>query len=95
MRKAMHGGVIMKAITLRNIPPDLDKAIRKRARGKRVSVNKAVLGLLEEHLSSGKHKRLELHHDLDYLCGSWPQDMAETFDKALAEQRSIDPDVWK
>ena len=85
----------MKAITLRNIPPDLDKAIRKRARGKRVSVNKAVLGLLEEHLSSGKNKRLELHHDLDYLCGSWPEDMAETFDKALAEQRSIDPDVWK
>lgn len=85
----------MKAITLRNLPPDLDKAIRKRARGKRVSVNKAVIGLLEEHLTRGERKRAELHHDLDDLCGSWTEDAAATFDRALAKQRMIDPDVWK
>lgn len=85
----------MKAITLRNIPPDLDKAIRKRARGKRVSVNKAVLGLLEEHLSPAKSKRPDVYHDLDHLCGAWSEDMAEAFDKALAKQRTIELDLWK
>lgn len=85
----------MKAITLRNLPSDLDKAIRKRARGKRMSVNKAVIGLLEEHLTQDKTKRAELYHDLDGLCGSWTEDAAAAFDRALAKQRAIDPDVWK
>jgi len=85
----------MKAITLRNLPSDLDKAIRKRARGKRVSVNKAVIGLLEEHLSQDKMKRAELHYELDDLCGSWTAAAAAAFDRALAKQRAIDPDVWK
>ena len=85
----------MKAITLRNLPSDLDKAIRKRARGKRVSVNKAVIGLLEEHLTQDKMKRAELYHDLDDLCGSWTVDAADAFDLALAKQRAIDQDVWK
>ena len=85
----------MKAITLRNLPPDLDNAIRKRARGKRMSVNKAVIGLLEDHLTQDKRKRAELHHDLDDLCGSWTDAAAAAFDRVLAKQRTIDQDVWK
>ena len=85
----------MKASTLRNLPPDLDQAIRKRARGKRMSVNKAVIGLLEDHLTQDKTKRTELHHDLDNLCGSWTEDAAAAFDRVLAKQRTIDQDVWK
>jgi plasmid stability protein len=85
----------MKAIILRNLPAELDKAIRKRARSKRMSVNKAVIGLLEEHLAQRTRKRTELHHDLDGLCGSWTQDDAAAFDRALAKQRMIDPDVWR
>lgn len=85
----------MKAITLRNLPPDLDKAIRQRARGKRMSVNKAVISLLEEHLGPDKPKQPVVHHDLDSLCGSWTEDAAAEFDKSLARQRTIDPDLWK
>jgi hypothetical protein len=91
----MQQGATVKAITLRNLPAELDKAIRKRARSKRMSVNKAVIGLLEEHLYRGKVKRTELHHDLDDLCGSWTADDVSAFDRALAKQRTIDPDVWK
>ena len=95
MHELMHEGETMKAITLRNLPPNLDKAIRKRARAKRMSVNKAVIGLLEEHLTQDKTKRAELHHDLDDLSGSWSADIAGAFDEALAKQRTIDPDMWK
>lgn len=85
----------MQSITLRNFPPELGKTIRLRARRKRVSVNKAVIGLLEEHLTSGVQKEAALYHDLDDLCGSWSEDAADAFDEVLAKQRSIDPDVWK
>ena len=85
----------MKAITLRNLPPDLDKAIRKRARGKRMSVNKAVIGLLEDHLTQDKTKRAELHHDLDALCGSWTEESAAAFDRVLVKQRTINQTLWK
>jgi hypothetical protein len=91
----MHQGVIMKAITLRNLPAELDKAIRKRARGKRMSANKAVIDLLEEHLTQRTTKRAEPHHDLDHLCGSWTQDDAAAFDRAFVKQRTISRDVWK
>lgn len=85
----------MKAITLRNLPPDLYRAIRKRARGTRMSVNKAVIGLLEDHLTQGKRMRVERHHDLDDLCGSWTEEDAATFDRSLAKQRAIDRTLWK
>jgi plasmid stability protein len=95
MQRVMHGGHTMKAITLRNLPAEVDKAIRKRAKGARVSVNKAVIGLLEEHLTPGKLKRAERHHDLDHLSGSWTAADAAEFERALGKQRAIDPDIWK
>ena len=85
----------MKAITLRNLPAELDKALRKRARGNGVSVNKTVIGLLEEHLTLGKMKRAKRHHDLDDLYGSWTHADAAAFDRALAKQRTIDQDLSK
>jgi plasmid stability protein len=88
-------GATVKAITVRNLPSDLDKTIRQRARGKRMSVNKVVIGLLEERLTQVKTKRTDLYHDLDDLCESWTEDTAAAFDQALAKQRAIDPDVWK
>lgn len=80
----------MKAITLRNLPPNLDKAIRKRARAKRMSVDKTVIRLLEEYLTQDKMKQAELHHELDDLSGSWTADVAAEFDEALVKQRTID-----
>ena len=83
----LHEGACMKTITLRNLPPNLDNAIRKRARAEGISVSKVVIGLLEEHLTQDKTKRAELHHDLDDLSGSWTADVAAAFDEALAKQR--------
>jgi phosphopantetheinyl transferase (holo-ACP synthase) len=36
-----------------------------------------------------------LHREIDILAGSWSKKEAAEFDKALALQRSIDPDLWK
>ncbi len=46
----------MKAITLRNLPPELAEAVRKEAERKRTSVNKAVISLLERKAEGHKRK---------------------------------------
>ena len=85
----------MKTVTLRKLPPKLEKTIRQRAKQKGVSVNRAVISLLEEHLGTVEKRPAVEYHDLDALCGSWTKEEAAAFDKALAQQRAIDPDLWK
>lgn len=85
----------MKAVTLRNLPPQLDRTIRQRAKKKGVSVNKAVIGLLQDHLGESERKPARRYHDLDELAGSWTKQEAEAFDRALAKQRGIDLELWK
>lgn len=87
----------MKAITLRNLPPELAKIVRKKAEEKGTSINKAVISLLEEGTVTPrmKQEKKTLYHDLDALAGSWTKEEALEFEKALAVQRTIEPDLWK
>jgi DNA polymerase III delta subunit len=84
----------MKAITLRNIPPELARIIRRKAAEKGMSFNKTIISLLMESLGI-KERKKSLYHDLDALAGSWVKEEAREFEKYLAKQRSIDPDLWK
>lgn len=87
----------MKAITLRNLPAEIAKTIQRRAKEKKTSVNKAVIELLEESVGGKAPKKKEKarYHDLDHLIGTWTKEEAEEFEKLLAEQRTIDPKLWK
>jgi plasmid stability protein len=85
----------MKMITLRNIPASLDRTIRQRAKQKGVSVNKVVISLLQDHLGESEKRPVRRYHDLDGLAGSWSRQEAEVFEKTLALQRAIDPEMWK
>jgi len=77
----------MKAITLRNIPPKVQKGIRERTRQKRISANRAVIELLQERLEVPRREKDGLYHDLDYLFGTWSAEEAEEFDRFLKESR--------
>lgn len=83
----------MKAVTLRNIPSDIALKVRQKAAEQHTSINKAVIVLLAESLglASKKKKRYE---DLDSLCGRWGPQEARRFEKTLASQRTIDPELW-
>ena len=85
----------MKAITLRNLPAELESAISKRARETGLSINKTVISLLEESIGLRRDKGKIRHHDLDDLSGAWSDEEAEQFDRTLAEQRQIDPETWE
>lgn len=84
----------MKALTLRHLRPELARAIERKAHEARTSLSGAVIALLEEATGLSK-KRKAIHHDLDHLIGSWSAEEARAFDKNLAQQRKIDPEIWK
>ena len=82
----------MKAITLRNLPPNLARIVQQRAKQKKTSVNKAVIDLLEESAGGkAKKKTPARYHDLDHLAGTWTEEEAAALYKLIAEQRAIDP----
>jgi hypothetical protein len=87
----------MKVVTLRKIPPELARRIRRRAEQEGTSASRTVIKLLEEGTGirpQGTIKK-SLHHDLDALAGAWTAPEAEAFERALSGQRRIDPDLWK
>ncbi len=85
----------MKAITLRNLPPDLARMIRRHATERKMSINKAVISLLEGATGTVSRTQATLHHDLDELAGSWTEAEAAEFEGTLAQQRGIDRNLWK
>lgn len=85
----------MKALTLRNVPREVQRLINKKAKEKRTSANKVVIELLEECTGTSNKKSRQLYHDLDCFSGAWSAGEAAAFEKALKTQREIDPELWK
>jgi plasmid stability protein len=85
----------MKAITLRNIPAEVQKAIQKKAAQKRISVNKAVIEMLQERIGILEDRKKTVHDDLDDLAGSWSARDAKAFEKTIELARRIDQGLWR
>ncbi|HEX6896838.1 MAG TPA: hypothetical protein VF146_16280 [Bryobacteraceae bacterium] len=74
--------------TVRGIPPEVDRALRRKAARRKMSLNQVIV----EELTAGtigSRKRADFHD----VAGQWTPDPA--FDKIIATQRQIDPDKWK
>jgi plasmid stability protein len=88
----------MKAITVRNLPPPVAKAIQHKAKRENKSLNQTVVALLEMATgqAGAKSHQTTLHRDLDHLAGSWTEAEADEFDAYLKESRSIiNPKDWE
>lgn len=86
----------MKVITLRNIPPDVARRIEEKRARSGLSLNKTVISILEEGLGlSGSGRSSVRNSDFDEFCGIWSEEQADEFDRSLAEQRRIDPELWE
>lgn len=84
----------MKAITLRNVPPDVAKVVHRRAVERNLSLNKAVIELVA--LGGGLTKAArECHSDLDDLFGKWTKREADAFDRRLRGLRRVDAELWR
>ncbi len=81
-------------ISLRNLPPEVEKAIVETSEREGISLNKATIRLLEQSIHEpGKKPRL--NHDFDKFFGTWTAAEADEFDAALAEMRKVDPIDWE
>jgi hypothetical protein len=77
--------------TLRNIPRSLDRALRERARREGKSLNAVTLPALLRAL--GLAGAAAPQRDLSDIAGTWRED-PETA-ASLADQRRVDPEMWK
>jgi hypothetical protein len=84
----------MNAITVRNLPPGVVRAVKEKARREKLSLNRAIVALLEEATGS-QPGRSVLHHELDHLAGRWSDEEYREFMEALREQRQVDPEMWR
>jgi hypothetical protein len=74
--------------TIRGITPDLDRALRQRAKDRKQSLNQVVLDELTRATIG-----TTAHADFSDLVGKWQPD--PQFDEIIASQRKIDRKKWK
>jgi plasmid stability protein len=77
--------------TIRGIPPEVDRALRQRARAEGKSLNEAAIDALAE-ATGGRHSNKK-RRNLRDLVGTWKPD--KELKAALADQDKVDPDLWR
>ena len=75
---------------VRRRPREVDQALRRRARERRISLNRL---LIEELAGASGASGSRRFRSLKGLAGCWQED--PEFDQALEEQRRIDRKLWK
>ena len=76
--------------TVRGVPREVDKVLRRRAQQRGISLNQL---LVEELSAGGGGGRARRYRFLKNLGGRWQDD--SEFDRILSEQRRIDRGLWK
>jgi hypothetical protein len=76
--------------TLRNIPPELDRALKARAKQLGQSVNQVAVEALARSVGQPVRRR-----SLHGMPGAWTKKEAKDFDRFLSARRRIDEELWK
>lgn len=78
-----------KQLTIRGVSDELGRRLTRLSRERGRSVNATALAILEDAVGiHARRRRLERY-------ATWTPEDAEAFDRALAEQRVIDDDLWR
>lgn len=82
-------------VTLRNLPPALERQLVATAKARGWSLSRTVIRLLEERLAGGTPARKPGKDPIDALAGTWSAEEAAEFDRAIAWTRVPDPEMWE
>ncbi|NOX98450.1 MAG: hypothetical protein GXP30_01760 [Verrucomicrobia bacterium] len=85
----------MKTITLRNIDPELKKALADKAELDSASLNSVVLQALREVFGLQKRPRRKRNPELEKLAGSWGKKDKAEFEKNTAAFNKVDDELWQ
>ena len=96
----MHRMISMNAktaparhLTVRNVAPDLSRALYAERRRRGTSLNRAVLDLLRRAL--GLEAGRPYANGLGKFAGDWTAAEARRFERDIAVFEQIDEDLWK
>ena len=76
--------------TIRDVPEDVDRALRRRAKELGKSINRVALEALATAAGQEVQRR-----DLSFIAGSMSPREADRVDEEVRRQRKIDPDLWR
>ena len=82
----------MKALTIRNVPPDVAQALQAETRRRGASLNGTVIDLLRQGLGVRQARR---SNGLRSGAGTWSKQDLAAFEKATAVFEQIDEDLWR
>jgi plasmid stability protein len=91
----ISGGRKMKAITVRNIDPELARALKSESRKRSKSMNAIILEYIRASLIPGKRLKKPVNTNLDHLAGTWTLEDEKEFSEAIAPFEAIDTELWK
>jgi hypothetical protein len=77
--------------TIRNIPDQVDRALRRKAKAAGKSFNQVAL----EALASGAGESLKPKRNFSEVIGSLSEKEASLIEEEVRLQRQIDPRLWK
>jgi hypothetical protein len=77
--------------TVLGVPSEVDDALRQKAQRENRSLNEVLVEAIRSGAGLGGEARV--YTDLDHLIGKWGND--PELDRALEEQRQIDPELWR
>ena len=73
--------------TIRGVPREVDRELRRRARDKKISLNQLLVDELRSAAGTARK-----HRSLDGIAGTWVED--PDFNRALEDQRRIELVLW-
>jgi len=80
-------------LTVRNVPPELARALQEEKKRRGSSLNQVILDLLTQGLGVGTGRRRS--NGLARLAGTWTQRDLEDFEAAVAVTEQIDEELWR
>jgi plasmid stability protein len=94
----MRGGgtvleAIVKHLTIRNLPPDVGRALEREKQRKGTSLNQMVIDLLRRALGVDSPGRPP--NGLARLAGTWTAEDLARFEAALAVTEGVDEELWR
>lgn len=86
----MQEGGTIRALTIRNLPPDMAQALEREKQRRGKSLNQTVIDLLGQGLGvSGSRS-----NGLGRLTGGWSEEDLREFEQFVAPFEEVDEELW-
>jgi hypothetical protein len=85
----------MKSLSLRIHDDELARRLEQESRRAGTSINTMIIQALRSFLGLPGQEKAGVHRDLDHLAGTWSEENAREFSRAVEGFDSIDAELWK